>query len=306
MVCVPNTAVDTVAKMKSKLILATLIACCLVPKLALASDELFDSKGVKIRYVTAGEGEAVVLIHGWMGDSSMWGRDAAGNTKLSPLEGFQAIAIDCRGHGKSDKPHDEAAYGTKMADDVVRLLDHLKIKKAHLIGYSMGAFIAGKVASAHPDRVISVIYGGQAPLIKGAPSTGSNEVEVFAKAVADGKGLGSYLVAVMPEGWPKLTLEQANAYAKVLYAGKDVEAFAASGLSLGRLAVSPKELRRFKGPVMFVYGSKDISRERINSVRDLLGHGEVKVVEGADHVTTPARPEFGASIVGFLQANKLK
>src|SRR4051794_6637350 len=103
-----------------------------------AKDGVFDSNGVKIRYVTEGKGEAVVLIHGWMGDSSMWGRDAAGNTKLdtSRSNGFQVIAIDCRGHGKSDKPHDPDKYGPEMAADVVRLLDHLAIEKAHLIGYS--------------------------------------------------------------------------------------------------------------------------------------------------------------------------
>lgn len=291
--------------MKSNLLLATLVACCFAPKFAVADDTFFDSKGVKIRYVTAGEGEAVVLIHGWMSDSTMWGRDAAGNTKLTPLPGFQAIAIDCRGHGKSDKPHDEKAYGTKMADDVVRLMDHLKIKKAHLIGYSMGAFIAGKVAASHPDRVLSVIYGGQAPLIKGTPSSGPGEVEVFAKAVKDGKGLGPYLIEVSPADRPKPTLEVANAIAKYLYGEKDVEAFAAAGLSLGKLAVSQKELRRFKGPVMFIYGSKDVSRDRISRVREMLGRGDVKVIEGADHITTLIKPDFGASVVAFLQANRI-
>ena len=94
-------------------------------------DDVFDSNGVKIRYVTAGTGEAVVLIHGWMGDSSMWGSDPSGNTKLKPSDGIQAIALDCRGHGKSEKPHDPEKYGPEMAADVVRLLDHLKIEKAH-------------------------------------------------------------------------------------------------------------------------------------------------------------------------------
>jgi pimeloyl-ACP methyl ester carboxylesterase len=163
------------------------IASCLLPSLGYAADEFFDSKGVKIHYVTAGKGEAVVLIHGWMSDSTMWGRDSSGNAKPNTLEGFQSIVIDCRAHGKSDKPHDPKKYGVEMANDVVRLLDHLKIKKAHLIGYSMGAFIAGKVAAMHPGRVLSVIYGGQAPLLAGTKSTGPSEVDIFAKAVDEGK-----------------------------------------------------------------------------------------------------------------------
>jgi pimeloyl-ACP methyl ester carboxylesterase len=182
--------------MKCASLLTVLVVCCLAPRPGHAADDVFDSNGVKIRYVTEGDGEPVVLIHGWMADSSMWGRDSSGNTKLDTThaKGFKFIALDCRGHGKSDKPHDVAMYGPEMAADVVRLLDHLKIEKAHLIGYSSGAHIAGMVAATHPERVLSVVYGGQAPIIAGPKSSGSSEVEVFAKAVDEGKDLGSYIM----------------------------------------------------------------------------------------------------------------
>lgn len=176
-----------------------------------AEDGVFDSNGVKIRYVTVGTGDAIVLINGWMGDSSMWGRDAAGNTRLKGAEGFRVIALDCRGHGKSDKPHDAAQYGAEMAEDVVRMLDHLKIQKAHLIGYSMGAYIAGKVAATHPDRVLSIVYGGQAPLIATGKWTDASEVDVFATAVEQGKDLGAYILEVTPVLKPKPTEAQAKA-----------------------------------------------------------------------------------------------
>src|SRR5262245_33663713 len=190
--------------MKSRALLTVIAVCCLAPKFADAADDVFDSNGVKIRYVTEGSGEAVVLIHGWMGDSSMWGRDLFGNTKLKHADGFQLIALDCRGHGKSDKPHDIDKYGPEMAADVVRLLDHLKIEKAHLIGYSSGSFIAGTVAATQPQRVLSIVYAGQAPLVKEpipaeSKSSGTSEVEIFAKAVDEGKELGVYIIAV----WPK-------------------------------------------------------------------------------------------------------
>src|SRR4051794_36541729 len=97
--------------MKLLSVLTLVLAWASIPGQAHAADDYFDSNGVKIHYVTAGEGEAVVLIHGWMSDTTMWGRDAAGNPKLAPLEGFELIAIDCRGHGKSDKPHDPNQYG---------------------------------------------------------------------------------------------------------------------------------------------------------------------------------------------------
>ena len=290
--------------MMRKFLLTMIVACWAMPGLTAAADGVFDSNGVKIRYVTEGQGEAVVLIHGWMSDSSMWGADAAGNTKLKPPDGYQVIALDCRGHGKSDKPHDTARYGAEMAADVVRLLDHLKIEKAHLIGYSMGAFIAGKVAATHPMRVLSVIYGGQAPLLTG--ESGSSEIDAFAKAVDEGKGLGPYIIEVTPPGRPKPTLEQANAIAKFLYDGKDVIAFAAAGRSFNGLEVKAEDLKMCTAPALFIYGSKESEnlKTRVAALRKRLGRGEEKVIEGGDHITTLAKPEFASAIIAFLRSVK--
>jgi pimeloyl-ACP methyl ester carboxylesterase len=266
----------------------------------------FDSNGVKIRYAAAGEGEPVVLVHGWMADASMWGRDSAGNPKLSPPPGFRLIALDCRGHGQSDKPHDRALYGTEMALDVTRLMDHLKIPKAHLVGYSMGAFIVGKIAAAHPDRVISAIYGGQVPLVIGAPPSGSRETAVFAKAAEEGKGMGAYLLEVLPPGRPKPTLEQANSWAAFMLNGKDVKALAAAGLSFDDLQVSQEDLAACPAPALFIYGSLESEhlKGRVEALRKALARADVVVIEGGDHVTTLGRAAFGEAILEFLRKNK--
>jgi pimeloyl-ACP methyl ester carboxylesterase len=245
--------------MKFRSLRAWLVVLCLAPGLLYAEEGVFDSNGVKIRYVTEGAGEAVVLIHGWMADSSMWGRDPSGNTRLNTknTDGFRLIALDCRGHGKSDKPHDPAAYGPEMAADVVRLLDHLKIERAHLIGYSSGAFIAGWVAANHPGRVLSVVYAGQAPLVAEARSSGSSEVEVFATAVDKCEDLGSYIIAVTPPGWPKPTVDQAKAMAKFRFDGKDVLAFALAGRSFKDLEVTAEQLKECPAPVLFIHGGNE-------------------------------------------------
>ena len=295
--------------MKPHAPLSLLLVLCIMPGLANADDGTFDSNGVTIRYVTDGTGEPVVLIHGWIGDSSMWGQDRAGKTKLEAVDGFQAIAFDCRGHGQSGKPHDAAKYGPEMAADVVRLLDHLKLKKAHLIGYSSGAFIAGHVAATHPERVISVVYGGQAPVVTEILKPGDfSDCELFAKAVEEGKDLGSYLIAVMPKGRPKPTEEQAKVFARILYDGKDVKAFATAGRSFKDLAVTGEQLKACKAPTLFLHGGNesDHVKGRVAAVHKLLGRGEVKIVEGSDHMTTPAKPAFGEAIIAFLRANKTK
>jgi pimeloyl-ACP methyl ester carboxylesterase len=294
---------------------AVAAACCLASSPLHAADGTFDSNGVKIRYVTEGKGEAVVLIHGWMGDSRMWGTDWLGNTKLNMkgAEGFQAIAIDCRGHGKSDKLYDVSKYGPEMAADLVRLLDHLKIEKAHLVGYSSGSFIAGKVAATHPGRVLSLVYGGQAPIVKNpkAPAKKSNEVsevEIFAKAVDEGKDLGVWLMAVMPPDRPKLTEGQAKLITQAMFAGKDVKALAAAGRGFKNLAVTEEELKKCPAPILFLHGANESEyvKSSVAHARKVLGRGEVKLVPGGDHVTTLAEPEFGASLMAFLKANKSK
>ena len=98
---------------------------------AAPSDRFFDSNGVRIRYVEQGTGPPVVLMHGYTGTLD---RHFLANGLFANLATHhRVIAIDLRGHGKSDKPHDPAAYGEVMAEDVVRLLDHLKIPRAHVI-----------------------------------------------------------------------------------------------------------------------------------------------------------------------------
>ncbi len=280
--------------MKLAYLSLVVFTCLSVAVRSHAEDGVFDSNGVKIRYVTAGEGEPVVLIHGWMSDVTMWG------PKLSPLDGFNLIALDCRGHGKSDKPRDPNQYGAEMAADVVRLLDHLKLKKAHLVGYSMGAFIAGKVAATHPNRVLSVIYGGQAPLLTG--EAGSKEIDVFAQAVEEGKGLGPYLRFVRPE----LTAESADALAKILYTGKDVKAWALAGQTFKGLEVRREDLKKGSRRALFIYGSRESesTRTRIAALLKVLPGAQEKVVVGADHMTTLANPTFGTAIIEFLRAFK--
>lgn len=289
--------------------LSLLLCGFFFPGLMLAEDATFDSNGVKIRYVTEGKGEAVVLLHGWMGDAGSWGKDLFGNVKLTPLPGFMLISMDCRGHGESDKPHDVTKYGVEMALDVVRLLDHLKVDKAHLIGYSSGGFIAGKVVGMHPERVRSVIYGGQAPVVKELIKPGDfSECETFAKAVEEGKGLGSYVMMIAPADRPKPTPKQADAVAKFMFGGKDVKGYAAAGSSFHQLAITEEELKKSNAPVLFIHGGNESAhvKNRVAKVKPLIPQAEHKVVEGGDHVTTMIKPEFGKTLVEFLQRHQGK
>lgn len=128
--------------------------------------EDFNSNGVKIHYAVHGFGEPVILIHGLYSNGWLnW--DFPGIT-ASLAKHFEVVTLDCRGHGRSDKPAAEDAYGTNMVGDVVRLMDHLNIRTARIAGYSMGAMITMKLAVTHPDRMSAAVLGGMGWLKAGA------------------------------------------------------------------------------------------------------------------------------------------
>ena len=126
--------------------------------IAAAESQFFDAKGVRIHFLIEGTGEPVVLIHGL--DSSARINWQMPGTIDALAKDHQVIAIDLPGYGESDKPADPSAYGEQWVDDVILLLDHLNIRKAHIVGYSMGGMVALKLIAEHPDRVISGTLGG--------------------------------------------------------------------------------------------------------------------------------------------------
>ena len=116
--------------------------------------------GVEIAYLDEGEGEPVVLVHGFASTKEVNWLNPGWIATLTRA-GRRAIALDNRGHGASAKLYDPAAYHSAvMAEDVRALLDHLGIARADVMGYSMGARIAAFLALAHPERVRSVVLGG--------------------------------------------------------------------------------------------------------------------------------------------------
>ena len=109
--------------------------------------------GISINYRVQGKGEPLVLIMGYSGDQTGWMFQTRAFKKF-----YRVITFDNRGVGKTDKP--TGAYSTKMmADDTVGLMDHLGIKKAHILGISMGGMIAQAVAIGYPQRIDRLVLG---------------------------------------------------------------------------------------------------------------------------------------------------
>ena len=134
--------------------------------IAAPQSAFFDANGVKVHYLLEGTGEPVVLIHG-MDSSALMNWQAPGIIDALAKDHYRVVALDLPGYGESDKPSDPSAYGEAWVNDVILLLDHLKIAKAHIVGYSMGGMVALKLIAEHPDLVLSGTLGGMGYLREG-------------------------------------------------------------------------------------------------------------------------------------------
>jgi len=163
----------------------------LVSTVAQSEDRFFDSDGVRIRYTDEGQGPPVVLIHGFTASGDMNWRFPGVVAMLA--KNYRVITLDNRGHGKSDKPTEAADYGVKMVDDVLRLLDHLKIEKAHFVGYSMGGMMTMKLAAVAPQRMVAAVVGGMGWTLQGPIAE-----------VREGGGRGSPSLQACARAFPQL------------------------------------------------------------------------------------------------------
>jgi pimeloyl-ACP methyl ester carboxylesterase len=135
----------------------------LIPVTGLTQDKFFDSNGVRVRYVEQGNGDAILLIHNFGNNLERW---IASGVLPNLARDYRVIAFDVRGHGKSGKPQDVNSYGREIGLDAIRLLDHLGIQKAHMIGYSMGARLVAQLLTTHSERFITATLGGHAGLFR--------------------------------------------------------------------------------------------------------------------------------------------
>lgn len=133
-----------------------------------AQDQFFVSAGVRIRYIEEGKGaDAVILLHDeGTNVESQWVETGI-MAALAREQIFRVIAMDLRGHGRSDKA--SPAVGAEMARDVTRLMAHLGVRRAHVVGYGLGANIAAWLAAFHPERLITIALAGGAHVRPGTP-----------------------------------------------------------------------------------------------------------------------------------------
>jgi len=246
-------------------------------------DRVFDSDGVPIHYVDEGEGDPIVLVHGFA--ASLQGNWVASGwfDTLRPIR--RVIALDCRGHGKSGKPHEPAAYAmNEMSDDVVRLMDHLGVARADLFGYSMGGAISMRAMVRTPERFRTVTLGG---------------VGNFAGGRRGRPGIAEALLAKDPSTITDRVGKGFRLFAERM-GTNDLEALAAMQQA-ERSGVDPSALGRVTLPVLIVVGEDDAVVGETDKLAAAIPGARLLVVPGKDHLTVVPDQRFKDAVVSFLQ-----
>lgn len=247
--------------------------------------QYFDSAGVQIHYTDQGVGIPVILVHGYSANSDLNWRLPGILPRLQ--EHFRVITMDVRGHGLSDKPHDPSKYGIEMVKDVHRLMDHLKIPKAHLVGYSMGGFITLKFTAMYPERLISSMPCGAAWM------TPSDPLHNLLTAIHnDMTGDNSHAAGIRSI--------RASLQRSVFEAVLDLDALGYVADRFKDLAVSEEELRAITISVMAVKGGEDEVVLGGGDIKAVLPGFQETIIPGGGHNSVLFSSKFRETIVDFL------
>ncbi|MEO1199293.1 MAG: alpha/beta hydrolase [Pseudomonadota bacterium] len=251
----------------------------------------FDSAGVRIAYVDTGDISdettrldlpPVLLIHGFASNHSVnW--IYPGWFDALTKSGRRVIAIDNRGHGASEKLYDPAHYGADiMAEDAARLLDHLDVARAHVMGYSMGARITAFLTMTHADRMASAVFGG----LGGAMIHGFDGSDNVAHAL---EAPSVDVIADQTGRMFRLFAEQT---------GGDLRALAACMRS-GRPPIAPEKVATSGVPILIAVGTKDEVSGPARVLQEALPGSLVLDIPNRDHNRAVGDKVYKQGVLGF-------
>jgi len=243
----------------------------------------FTHDDVEIAFLDEGEGEPIVLVHGFASNKEVNWVYPGWVTTLTRT-GRRVIALDNRGHGKSTKLYDPAAYRSSiMAEDLRALIDHLGIPRADVMGYSLGARIAAFLALAHPQRVRSAVFGGLGiHLVEG-----TGPPETIARAL---------------EAPGRDDVSDPTGHTYRVFAEKthsDLRALAAC-IKGAHQTLSREEAGRIAVPVLVAVGGNDAVAGSAEALAALIPGAQALDIPGRDHMLAVGDRAFKAGVVEFL------
>jgi pimeloyl-ACP methyl ester carboxylesterase len=238
---------------------------------------------VEIAFLDEGEGEPIVLIHGFASNKEVNWVYPGWVTTLRRA-GRRVIALDNRGHGESTKLYDPAAYHSAiMAEDVRALLDHLGLGRADVMGYSMGARNTAFLAVEHPECVRAAVLGGLGiGLVEGVGEPERIARALEAPSLADVSDPTGHMFRAFAEK-----------------TRSDLRALAAC-IRGARQTLSPDNVGRIDVPVLVAVGSIDTVAGSPEALAALIPGAQALVIPGRDHMLAVGDRVFKAAVVDFL------
>ena len=243
----------------------------------------FSSDGIDIAYIDEGEGDPILLIHGFASNVTVNWIDT-GWVKTLNRAGYRVIALDNRGHGESEKLYEEKYYGAPlMAEDARRLLEHLNITSAHVMGYSMGARITAFLLKNHADLVRSAVFGGY----------GIN----MARAIAGRHPIAKALEKGSIDDVVNRTARTFRAFAEST--GSDLKALAHCYRAASEI-IAIEDLSSIKVPVLVAVGTKDVIGGSATKLAEIIPGAKALDIEGRDHMKAVGDRHFKDGVIEFL------
>jgi pimeloyl-ACP methyl ester carboxylesterase len=256
--------------------------------LATVPDQQFTAGDVTLRYRDAGSGVPVVFIHGYSASLE----SMIGVSRALP-DTYRKIAVDVRGFGRSSKFGEPARFGQLMVDDVIKLMDHLKIERAHLVGHSMGALIAANLVARYPARVMS------ASLLAGPfypdEATFKGETARWVADLESGAGLTNFLKWLLPAMKPEMA-GMANAQSMK---ANDLPSLIAVLKSLPALALAGLKTNGDK--TVLVAGTGDPLFPLSVALSKQTPGTRLVEVAGGDHVNVLTNPAAATAITELVR-----
>ena len=253
-----------------------------------------------IYYEVAGEGPAIVFLHGTTGDSSTYW------AKQVPFfsQEFKVITVDLRGHGKSKLAMIKGGYLEDCADDVSRILDELNIARAHIVGLSKGGLVAQHFALKHTERLRRLVLADTSSGIKRERMRRFIEDVLIKTAERSGMEhvfdlnlLWAYSERYIEENKDKFALDREQ------FAKTPVEEYVAV-LKETIVTDITGQLVKIVAPTLVIWGSEDIEIPRLYSeiLAKNIPNSMLVIIEGAGHKSCIDRPEeFNKIVNTFLQ-----
>jgi pimeloyl-ACP methyl ester carboxylesterase len=253
----------------------------------------FDSDGIEIAYDVFGAGAPIVLVHGFAASCAVnWEKTGWVDTLVA--EGRRVIGVDCRGHGRSGKPHDRARYSRgEMQRDILRLLDHLQIEQADLFGYSMGAWLLLPLLAGRSERIHTAVLGGA-----GAPLPETRTLHAVICAALEG--------ALYPTSATDLERMVAARFREFAEdQGNDLMALACVLQSGIMAAEALCGIERCAARVLVAAGDNDFLAGDPSSLATVIPEADLLLVTGGNHISTLTDDRFREGVLTFLRTHAL-